>query len=149
MISIGCITRNSVDTDHDSYTDDVDDYPTDPNFHENVSIWAPGELNLEKGQGADMRFDVENDLRVIVVNWSILAPSNLSKIEQHNITLEISMPPEINSNATYYYYDEVGYRNLRFSVNDSNWGNWSFSFYNPVDSNVENLTIYKEIYGIK
>lgn len=148
IFSIGCISHASVDTDHDGYTDDVDDYPTDSNFHKNVSIWDPGVLNLEEGQGADKNYNVKSDLKVIVVNWSVLYPLNLSKLEQHNITFEI-LPPGVDSNATRYYYDETGDRNLRLSVNDSNWGNWSFSFYNPLDSNVENLTVYKEIYGME
>jgi hypothetical protein len=149
IFSVGCTTHASVDTDHDGYTDDVDDYPLDPNFHQNVSIWSPGVLNLQEGQGADAHFNVESDLKVVVVNWSVLHPSNLSENEQHNITLEITIPPETEMNASNYYYDEVGDRNLRFTLNDSNWGNWVFSFYNPIDSMMENLTIYKEIYGMK
>jgi hypothetical protein len=147
LVSAGCITKQAVDTDHDGYNDNVDAFPTDPNFHEKVLIWSPYTLNLQKGQGADKNFNVESGVKVIVANWSVIYPSNLSMMDQHNITLEITMPPE--GNTTQYYYDEVQDRNLRFPVNDSMLGNWDFSFYYSLDSTAENATVYEEIYGMK
>ncbi|MCJ7571146.1 MAG: hypothetical protein MUO82_04650 [Candidatus Thermoplasmatota archaeon] len=80
-----------------------------------------------------MDYYIESDWKVIVVNWSVLNLSVLSKIEQHNITFEITIPPDEDSYTTRYYYDEVADRNLRFPIEYSNLGNWNFSFYKSID----------------
>jgi hypothetical protein len=146
LLSSGCINQQkTTDTDKDGYADNVDAFPNDANFHQKVSIWGPELLNLQKGQGTDKDFNVESNVKVIVVNWSVIAPTNLSQANQHNITLDITMP---SGAITTYHYDTVNDRNLRFSVNPSSVGTWTFSYYYSLDSSGENVTVSQQIYGL-
>lgn len=149
LLSIGCTSKQAADIDKDGYPDAVDDFPNDANFHEKTTIWEQENLILQKGQGADKDYAVDNGVKIIVVNWTVVSPSNLSLADQNNITLEITTPLGAASNSTVYAFNEVNDRNLRFSVNDSMRGNWNFALYYSLDATAGNVTINTEIYAIE
>jgi len=131
------------DSDFDGYADNVDDFPTDPNLHDNISIIS-GSETFEQNEGKGAFFDVDGDCKLVVVNWEVTNPGNLTVDEQHNIVFELLYPPTISIN---YPYNIANNRNLRFNINSSNWGKWSYGFLNA--GVISNVTIFREIYLLK
>jgi hypothetical protein len=132
------------DSDFDGYPDSVDDFPTDPNLHENVSIISSSDT-FEQSQGLGAFFDIESDCKFVVIHWEVTNPQNLTTDEQHAIVLELMYPP--NNISIDYPYDIANNTNLRFTINSSNWGKWDYGFGNM--GVISNVTIYREIYILK
>lgn len=130
------------DSDNDGYADTVDDFPTDPNLHENISIISRSDT-VEQNQGIGAFFDVDSDCKFVVITWEVTNPQNLTADEQHDIVLELMHPPDINTSID-YPYDIANNRNLRFTIDSSNWGKWYYGFGNM--GVISNVTIYREIY---
>jgi hypothetical protein len=132
-----------VDTDNDGYPDDEDDFPFEKDFHLKEYIWNPGTISLKPGESTGQEYYVEGDWKGISVNWNIT--TYLSKTEQHNITLDVTIPPD-ESFTNRYYYDERKGKELRFPIIG---GNWEFYFSNrnsPLYSYTSIANIYIEIY---
>jgi len=130
------------DADNDGYPDNEDDFPTDKNFHLKEYIWNPGTILLKPGENTGQDYYVEGDWKGISVNWNIT--TSLSKMEQHNITLDITIPPK--STTTRYYYDESNGKELRLPVFGGNWEFHISNLNNPLYSYTSIAPIYIEIY---
>ena len=128
-----------------NWLNDLDDYPNDSNLHEKITIISDSVI-VEQNGGLGGIFYIDSDCKFIVVNWEVTSPLYLTPDEQHNITLELIYPP--NLNLSYYYnYDILDNRNLYFTIDISNYGNWNYGFLNiGLQSNV---TIYREILILK
>lgn len=136
-------TSNGADSDNDGYPDNQDDFPTDSNLHEKISIFS-GSETFKQNQGTGAFFNVDSDCKFVVVNWEVTNPQELTVNEQQDIVFELMHPPNISIE---YPYDIANNRNQRFTIDSSNWGNWSYGFLNA--GVISNITIFREIYVVK
>jgi len=137
-------TSNGTDSDNDGYADNVDDFPTDINLHENISIISSSDI-FEQNQGLGAFFDIDRDCKFVVINWEVINPRNLTADEQHDIVVELTYPP--NNTSIDFPYDIANNRNLRFTIDSSNWGKWIYGFLNM--NVTSGVTIFREIYILK
>jgi len=113
-----------------------------------------GNFTIEPSQGSGFvsKPDISSDWKYVIVNWEITNPLGITIDQQVEIELEIRNPS--TSPREIYYYSDYSSRNLRFTINDNNWGEWEFSFSNTL-SEEENghdeitVKIHYEIYKIK
>jgi hypothetical protein len=137
-------TSNGLDSDNDGYPDNEDDYPTDSNLHEKITIISDSDT-IKQNQGIGAFFDVDGDCKFVVVNWEVTNPGDVTVDEQHDIVFELMHPPD--NISIDYPYDIANNRNLRFTIDSSNWGKWNYGFLNM--GVISNVTIFREIYVLK
>lgn len=139
-----------IDTDRDGYGDNSDDFPTDSNLHERIDLLPPTEIVISEdgtptNKNWDYSFDVESDIKYVVVNWQITEPRNITFEEKQQFVLEIYYP--YDDTPLLYFYNDSNSRKLRLDVEPSNWGIWRFLF--STGSLERNVTMMREIYKIK
>jgi hypothetical protein len=135
---------NGIDSDNDGYADNIDDFPTDPNLHEKISIISSSDT-FEQNQGLGAFFDINGDCKFVVINWEVTNPRDLTADKQHDIVFELTYPP--NNTSIDYPYNLANNRNLRFTIDSSNRGKWVYGFGNM--GVISNVTIYREIFLLK
>ena len=87
-------------------------------------------------------FYVYNDSKYVVVNWMLI--NSLYEDEFQEISFSVRKPPE---NEFIFYYYDMSNESIRFPINSSNWGYWSYEF--AVGNVTQNITINHEIYILK
>ena len=141
----GCTQNNeSKDFDGDGHPDSNDDFPYDDRYYIKAK-WGNWEytedlhMELEGNQGHGTGDYLSSDWRYVVINWSVIEPTNLTKEQEEYIFLTISTP-EYPSEIE-YSYDSTGNRTQKIFINANNWGNWRIGFRNKNALYTEDITV--------
>jgi hypothetical protein len=140
----GC-TQQDINSNNTSNGQDLDNdgNPDDSDLYEKFTIISGSEI-FEQNEGIGAFFEVDDNCKFVIVNWEVTNPLDLTVDEQQDIILRLSYPPDISID---YPYDIANNRNLRFTIDSSNWGKWSYGFLNA--GVISNVTIFREIYVLK
>ena len=121
-----------IDTDKDGVGDNADDYPYDDRYSKIEYIIGgntPSSYTLESNEGSGASHYITQEWKYVYVDWEVVYPSSLTKEQQENIFVEISTPITPYEESEYAYIS-TGHRNMKFSVNANNWGEWHYAFRN-------------------
>jgi hypothetical protein len=133
-----------LDSDNDSVGDNSDDFPHDDKYYEKAE-WSnyayTEDLHMELGgnRGRDSSDYLSSDWTYVIINWTVIEPTDLTKEQEEYIFLEITNP-EYPSRIE-YPYSSTGDRHQKIYINASNWGEWRIGFQNKNALYTEDITV--------
>ncbi|MFH1101866.1 MAG: hypothetical protein V1726_07515 [Methanobacteriota archaeon] len=131
-------SEKAKDTDGDGYPDVIDDFPTDPKYHEKNGtlidgIISPFNLTIERGSnGLSVRDFIDSDWKFFTVSWLVVNPRNLTSDEIENISMVIRNRhnQSVPFSEVTIPYTVIGDLGIVRYITEENSGEWTWSFIN-------------------